>query len=73
MSKVCPITKKRPVSGNARSYSKRATKRRFEPNLQPKTLIDPVTGQKVRFKKLSTNAIRTIAKKLSRGEKMSLK
>lgn len=34
MSKVCVSCGKAPVVGNNRSHSNRATKRRFEPNLQ---------------------------------------
>jgi len=34
MSKVCVSCGKGPVVGNNRSHSNRATKRRFEPNLQ---------------------------------------
>ncbi|WP_053096633.1 50S ribosomal protein L28 [Candidatus Palibaumannia cicadellinicola] len=33
MSRVCQVTRKRPVSGNQRSYAMNATKRRFLPNL----------------------------------------
>jgi large subunit ribosomal protein L28 len=34
MSRVCVSCGKKPVVGNNRSHSNRATKRRFEPNLQ---------------------------------------
>ena len=34
MSRVCVICGKRPKTGNSRSHSMVATKRRFEPNLQ---------------------------------------
>jgi len=34
MSRVCVSCGKRPTVGNNRSHSNRATKRRFEPNLQ---------------------------------------
>ena len=33
MSKVCPITGKRPITGHNVSHSQRHTKRRWEPNL----------------------------------------
>lgn len=61
MSKICPLTGKRPSTGNNRSHSMRATKRRFEPNLQTKTITDPRTGQKTKMK-LSTSALRTLVK-----------
>ena len=35
MSRVCPLTGKAPLSGNARSHSLRATRRRWNVNLQP--------------------------------------
>lgn len=34
MSRVCQVTGRRPVAGNNRSHSMRATKRRFTPNVQ---------------------------------------
>jgi large subunit ribosomal protein L28 len=34
MSRVCVSCGKRPATGNNRSHSNRATKRRFMPNLQ---------------------------------------
>jgi large subunit ribosomal protein L28 len=34
MSKICSICGKKPGFGNSRSHSMRATKRRFDPNLQ---------------------------------------
>ena len=34
MSKVCAICGKKPATGNNRSHSMVATKRRFNPNLQ---------------------------------------
>ena len=41
MSKYCPITGKGPMSGNARSHSLRATRRRWNVNLQKrKVMID---------------------------------
>ncbi|WMY94866.1 MAG: 50S ribosomal protein L28 [Arsenophonus sp.] len=33
MSRICQITKKRPMSGHNRSHAMNATKRRFLPNL----------------------------------------
>ncbi len=34
MSRVCPVTGKGPLSGNNRSHSLRATRRRWNTNLQ---------------------------------------
>jgi large subunit ribosomal protein L28 len=39
MSKICCICGKKPGTGNNRSHSMVATKRRFEPNLQKVRLI----------------------------------
>ena len=40
MSKVCPITGKRPITGHNVSHSQRHTKRRWEPNLVSVTFVD---------------------------------
>jgi len=61
MAKVCPVTKKRPISGNRVSHANNKSKRRFEPNLQEKRIWVPGEGRYVRLK-LSTRAIRTIDK-----------
>jgi large subunit ribosomal protein L28 len=39
MSRVCVICGKKPKTGNSRSHSMVATKRRFEPNLQRVRLV----------------------------------
>ncbi|HUS25735.1 MAG TPA: 50S ribosomal protein L28 [Nevskiaceae bacterium] len=56
----CDITGKGPQYGNNVSFSQRHTKKRWEPNLQNKTII--VDGKKVKLK-VSTQAIRTLKKK----------
>lgn len=59
MSRFCPLTGKGPLSGNARSHSLRATRRRWNVNLQPvKVEID---GRVVTLK-LSARAIKTLRK-----------
>ncbi len=59
MSRVCMFTGKGPLSGNARSHSLRATRRRWNVNLQPyKVEID---GRTVTLK-LSARAIKTLRK-----------
>jgi large subunit ribosomal protein L28 len=60
MSKVCPITGKRPITGHNVSHSQRHTKRRWEPNLVNVTLIDE-RGRKVRMR-ISAKALRTLNK-----------
>ncbi len=61
MAKVCPVTEKRPMSGNRVSHANNKTKRRFEPNLHEKRIWVPSEGKFVR-RRLSAKAIRTIDK-----------
>ncbi|HLD08046.1 MAG TPA: 50S ribosomal protein L28 [Candidatus Peribacterales bacterium] len=67
MSRICEKTGKKPSSGNNRSHSLRATKRRFKPNLQRKRVFDPVTGSYKRMY-VSTAYLRTLAKRLQEGK-----
>jgi large subunit ribosomal protein L28 len=62
MSRECPITGKKPSTGNNRSHSMRATKRIYRPNLVTKRLTDPTTGKKIKIK-VSTSGLRTLTKK----------
>ena len=55
MARKCPFTGKGPVSGNNRSHSVRATRRKWNVNLQTYT----IDGQRV---KMSTRAYRTLNK-----------
>lgn len=61
MANTCQLTGKKRATGNNRSHSMRATKRTFSPNVSKKTIIDPVTGEKVKVK-ISTRAQRTLLK-----------
>lgn len=61
MSKVCKITKKRPMSGYHVSHAKNHVKRRFMPNLQSKRFWDPVKQRFVRML-VSAKAIKLIDK-----------
>lgn len=54
------ITGKRAMTGNNVSYSKRRTKRKFQPNLQKKTFV--VDGRKVKLN-VAASTIRTLKKK----------
>lgn len=60
MSRSCPLTGKHPVSGNARSHSLRATRRRWGVNLQKAKVMDE-NGKMVTIK-ISTSALRTLRK-----------
>ena len=63
MSRVCPITGKKPISGNKRSHSLRATRRRWDVNLQ--TYKINIDGKEVKVR-MSTIAYRTLNKSLSK-------
>ena len=60
MSRVCEITGKGPMSGNNRSHSLRATRRKWNVNLQNVTLMVDGKPTKVR---ISTRALRTLKAK----------
>jgi large subunit ribosomal protein L28 len=63
MTKICDLlVEKSIMSGNNVSHSNRKTKRKFYPNLKSASFDSEILGVKVKFKKLSTKAIRTINK-----------
>ena len=59
MSRVCPVTGKGPISGNNRSHSLRATRRKWNTNLQTRTVL--VDGKETRVR-MSTRAYSTLNK-----------
>ncbi len=59
MARVCMITGKGPLSGNSRSHSLIATRRKWGVNLQKVKL--EINGQ-VKTVKISTRALRTLKK-----------
>lgn len=59
MARVCQITGKGPMSGNNRSHSLRATRRKWNCNLQVRTIV--VDGQAMRVR-MSTRAYRSLNK-----------
>ncbi len=59
MSRVCPVTGKGPQSGNKRSKSMIATRRRWDVNLQKHTMI--IDGKKVQVR-MSAHAYRSLLK-----------
>jgi large subunit ribosomal protein L28 len=61
MSQVCQLSGKRPQVGNNVSHSNRHTKRRFNPNLTTKKVIDVKSGKTVKIK-ISVRAQRTLLK-----------
>ena len=65
MARVCELSGKSPLSGNKRSHSLRSTRRKWNVNLQKKTIV--VNGKKVRVK-VSTRALRSLNKQQSTAE-----
>lgn len=61
MAKVCPVTGKRPMSGNTVSHANNKRRRRFEPNLHTQRFWVPSLNRYIRLK-LSAKAIKTIDK-----------
>ncbi len=57
MSRVCAVTGKGPLTGNKRSNSMRATKRRWNVNLQK---VKVVVDGKPQTVKMSARALRTL-------------
>ena len=57
MARVCEITGKRPMSGNNRSHSLRATRRKWGVNLQKVTVM--VDGKPVNMR-VSARALKTL-------------
>ena len=61
MSKFCPVTGKRPMSGNRVSHANNRAKRVFEPNIQSKRLWSPALGRFVKLK-VSAKGLKIIDK-----------
>ena len=59
MARRCALTDKQFQSGNNVSHSKRATRRRFNPNLQSATLYSDALGQSFKLR-VTTSTLRTI-------------
>ena len=62
MYRVCEITGRRTGTGNKRSHSMRATKRKYYPNLFYRNIKDPETGLVYRIR-VSAAGLRTLKKK----------
>lgn len=78
MSQVCQVTGRRPVAGNNRSHSMRATKRRFMPNIQRRRFWVPSENRYVHLtvsarglKKIDRVGIEKVLVEMrARGEKV---
>lgn len=64
MSRVCEISGKKALSGNNRSHSLRATRRKWNVNLQPATIVVDGKPKKVR---VSARALRTLKAKQAKA------
>lgn len=62
MSKVCPVTGKRPLSGNRVSHANNKSRRVFEPNMHEKRIWSPLLGRFVRLR-VSAAGLRNIDKR----------
>lgn len=62
MARVCALTGKKVQYGHNVSHSKRATNRRFEPNIQKVRLESEALGQRISLN-IATRALRTVQKK----------
>ncbi|MBU4315332.1 50S ribosomal protein L28 [Patescibacteria group bacterium] len=72
MAKKCAITGKTPLTGNNVSHSNVKTKRRQNPNLQKKRLMNPITGR-LETIMVTARGLRTLAKWQKEGKKYDLK
>lgn len=62
MGRVCALTGKKVQYGHNVSHSKRATNRRFEPNIQKVRLLSEALGQPVPLR-IAARTLRTVQKK----------
>ena len=62
MARVCALTGKKVQYGHNVSHSKRATNRRFEPNIQRVRLVSETLGQAVPLN-IAARTLRTVQKK----------
>jgi len=70
MARRCQLTGKGPQTGNNRSHSMRATKRRFLPNIITKRILDPITG-KYKKVKIAASTLRTLKKQGPQAVKLA--
>ncbi|MES2608559.1 MAG: 50S ribosomal protein L28 [Pseudomonadota bacterium] len=59
MSRLCPITGKKGLSGNHVSHANNKTKRRYQPNLQQVSLMSESLGRSVRMR-MTTRGLKTV-------------
>ena len=59
MSKLCPITGKKGLSGNNVSHANNKSKRRYQPNLQQVSLMSESLGRSIRMR-MTTRGLKTV-------------
>jgi large subunit ribosomal protein L28 len=59
MTRICELTEKSVLTGNNVSHSKRKTRRRFLPNLQPITVRSDILQRFFKMR-ISTSALKSI-------------
>ena len=62
MARSCALTGKKVQYGHNVSHSKRATNRRFEPNIQKVRLVSETLGQRISLN-VAARTLRTVQKK----------
>jgi large subunit ribosomal protein L28 len=59
MSKICPVTGKKVMSGNNVSHANNKTRRKFNINMQPVSLVSEVLGRSVSMR-MTARGLKTI-------------
>ncbi|MDP3372178.1 MAG: 50S ribosomal protein L28 [Candidatus Paracaedibacteraceae bacterium] len=59
MSRLCPITGKKGLSGNHVSHANNKSKRRYQPNLQQVSLMSEALGRSVHMR-MTTRGLKTV-------------
>jgi len=59
MSRLCPITGKKGLSGNHVSHANNKTPRRYQPNLQHVSLVSESLGRSIRMR-MTTRGLKTV-------------
>jgi len=72
MTRMCVLTGKRPVAGNNRNFSLKATRRTFRPNLFKRKIFNPFTGQMEKIT-ISARGIKTFKKWSKEAEEKTAK
>ena len=62
MARICELTGKKVQYGHNVSHSKRATNRRFEPNIQKVRLVSNTLGQRISMN-IAARTLRTVQRK----------